>query len=101
LGEQDPRLARPLYQALSQPFGAFLLEQRRIESLCGLGRRVGDRQLAAALALMEPYPPWSRQLLEMRVSAYALTGHPRLSHARRDLAEFLRYAPETSVLIAR
>jgi len=63
-----------------------------------LGQQLGGREFAAAMNLLEPYPPWDTSLLTWRVQAYEQTNHPLLARARRELAENQRLSPEAAVL---
>ncbi len=93
--------APQIFQSLSQPFAVYLLEQKRVETLCSVGRKVGIEALAAAIELVEPYPPWNAAMLELRVATYGRIRHPRLARARRELAEFRSQSGESSVLRPR
>jgi hypothetical protein len=99
VGEQHPEHVRPLYEALNQPFSVFLLEDRRRGILCLLGQRLGGHEFTAAMLQFEPHPPWDKQILQMRVRAYAETKDPLLPRARRDLDEIFRLLPEAAVLM--
>jgi spermidine synthase len=98
LCDAHPEHAPRIYEALRQPLAVFLLEARRIETLWLVGRHVGPQEMAAAVALLEPYPPWNAPILETRVAAYERVRHPLLETARRELAEFRRQSPPLEVL---
>jgi spermidine synthase len=95
---KDASLAAPLFDALSQNFSLFLLEQRRVETLVSIGRHLGGHKLAAAIELFEPFPPWNLPMLELRAAAYQQVQHRRTRTALRELAQFRAAAPETAIL---
>jgi spermidine synthase len=101
VAQNDPQQMRPLYEALSEPLALLIAQEHRQAAACILGQQLGPRELAAALEPMEPYPTWTGSMLEARVEAYKETGSPYLARARRELAEYQRYAPEESILRGR
>ena len=96
--KSHPQHAPQFFEALSQPFAVYLLEQNRVELLLSAARLVDAKALAAAIELLEPYPPWNATLLELRVASYERTVNAGLARARRDLAEFRRQSSEPAVL---
>ena len=86
---RDPALARRLFDALAEPFAARILEDTRITLRAQVGLAADFAGLCvAALAPLEPWPPWSRELLDERRRCYEERGDPRFGRARADLAAF-------------
>lgn len=88
VASKDPALAAALFDALSHPFAAGVLDEERSQALQEAGAYVGLAKYAEALAPIEPNVPWLDRVLERRVRAYEAIGSPRLPRARRDLERF-------------
>jgi predicted membrane-bound spermidine synthase len=94
---QDPASAAPIYEGMSKPFAAFMLDDDRRVGLVNIGMRMHqDRcnpKVIAALHQLEPHVPWQRDLLELRSGCYDRLLDPRAGRARDDLDEFLSNEP--------
>jgi spermidine synthase len=91
---ERPELAPGVFEALGEPFAADGLQSARLRARTVIGLRPGQEQLCvAALAPLEPYVPWQRDVLERRAECYARVGHPLAAQARADLDAFTRTSP--------
>jgi spermidine synthase len=94
---QDPASASPIYDGMSKPFAAFMLDDERRVGLVSIALHLGqDRcnsKVIAAFHQLEPHVPWQRDLLELRSGCYDRILDPRADRARDDLAEFLSNEP--------
>jgi hypothetical protein len=84
----NPDARRRLFYLLREPFALDLLNQSRYALLLKIGFDSPDL-CVAGLDLIEPHPPWQKEVLENRVGCYERTEHPMLPIARRELEEFL------------
>ncbi len=90
LARTDPRRARVMFDALSQPFAALQHENaRRLARIiiAPLFDRCGAHTIEA-LRVMEPYPIWQRHVLTIRANCYALAKLALAPRAWEDLARF-------------
>ena len=55
---------------------------------CNVANLVNGIQLARAIAAFEPHVPWTKPFLELRLRAYAKSGHRLVAIAERDLLRF-------------
>jgi spermidine synthase len=99
LVERYPNEAPKLHEALVVPFAVRMIDAQRKATLLYLGKQTGIVEWIEALDAFEPNPPWNREFLEMRVSAYKAAEHPLLPRAEDDLRRFEANAPDRSVLI--
>jgi len=94
LAETDPTLAPQLYAAVAAPFAVGFLEESRRLAAWRIAASGPVADVRAALAAMEPWPPWREPILKSRVKAYAgLTG-PLPARSIADLRRFQRDAPK-------
>jgi hypothetical protein len=97
LTRNDPVRAAALYEAMSEPFVAHLLDEVRLFVRLELAAPLG--RCVEALAPFEPDVPWEEKFLRHRLGCYQRaeqplgTGHPLTGRARRDLERFLADAP--------
>ena len=89
----DRSRAGQLAQALSLPFALYAAEERRIATQLHVAWIAGAPAFAAALAPIEPFVPWTRDVLVQRRDAYEALGSPLLEAARADLAAFAASQP--------
>lgn len=89
----DRSRAGQLAQALSLPFALHAADERRIASHLHVAWIAGAPAFAAALAPIEPFVPWTRDVLVQRRDAYETLGSPLVDRARADLAEFAASQP--------
>jgi hypothetical protein len=99
LGEQNPTLARPLYESLEQPLALYMLDDRRRGIRLVLGQRLGSRENLSTLLDLEPFPPWEATILQNRVHVYQKVNHPYFARARRELNKFSLLSTEPAVLV--
>jgi len=87
----EKTLARRLYQALSESFAVYLLNQSRLRCRLDIALDLGDRELLKdAFEAFEPHVPWQRRFLEKRLDCYRHLADPRTAKAERDLQQFLQ-----------
>jgi spermidine synthase len=85
----DPKLARQVYDAMSEPFAVYANEESRCSILLEVAAATKDIQLAArALERLEPYVPWTHAYLSTRAKVYAEASHPLRARALAELKEF-------------
>ena len=86
----SPDRARILEDAISRPFAALQHENTRRftrVAITPLFNQCGARTLDA-LAALEPYPMWNRQILTIRANCYALARPALAEKAWADLAQY-------------
>ena len=93
IGAENKDHARRIYDAMSEPFSAYALEESRLAMAVNVARFVGQAESLSALDAVEPNVQWRRRLLAHRLDTYAAAGHPRAARAERDLADFLASEP--------
>lgn len=88
----DPAITLRLFDAVSEPFALDLhgeaREYAKIQLARMLDRNGCSKRSIEALAEMEPYPIWRRDMLERRVYCYDIHQHPLAVQAREDLDRF-------------
>ncbi len=85
-----------LFSALERPFAAGQWEDSRKFYRASIAREMEGcgPHTVAALRALEPWPPWRRDLLNLRYDCYGSAMAPRLrSRARRDFDDFLSAEP--------
>ena len=95
LASQDPRLAQMMFDVFAQPLAAGLWELPRAELRAMFARNLPAPQQLQAVRDCEPDVPWSRDVLDFRLSVYRAANSPRAAPAARDLADYLRHADKT------
>ena len=89
----EPKAAPLLFDALQTgPLPGYLMESARRQTLIRLTLRqweTGQPVSAAAYALLEPWPTWTRDSLKKRHAFYRATGLGDAARARADLEQFL------------
>lgn len=91
LAGTDPQLARPLFEAMEEPWAGYLLEDQRKLSRVALARTLVERDptaLVHALEALEPHTPWNEEFLRLRATAYRELDHPLAEQAAEELREF-------------
>ncbi|HVS15848.1 MAG TPA: fused MFS/spermidine synthase, partial [Thermoanaerobaculia bacterium] len=85
----EPESGRRLWEALAEPFAAYVIEHQRRRARIDLARALDFRGLCAeAYAAFEPHPPWEGTLLEGRALCYEASGDRRAIAARIDVMEY-------------
>jgi len=87
----EPKYAPMMYTTLGRPFATGQNEHSRQVALLTIAsdREGCGAHTIAALKLFEPYPPWRRDHLALRVRCYAAAGlHDLAESAREDLEDF-------------
>jgi spermidine synthase len=83
-----PDLAPSLFEATSEPFAAGAVGQQRKFTRVLLTAVPGmEGRCREAFAALEPFVPWTEELLRRRVACYGDQG-PHADRARAELAEF-------------
>ncbi len=85
--------ARQLGEKLSQPFAGYRFEPQRNVLRLMVAEHDSPEALLAALADVEPYPPWTGPLLKMRAEAYWAAKHELAEQAARDWEFYQQHAP--------
>jgi spermidine synthase len=96
LGEASPALARDLDEALSEPFAVGLAEVERLTTRLNLAAELpaggergrGEPACVEVFAELEPWIPWSDDMLSARASCYGEADSPLLRRALRDLERY-------------
>jgi hypothetical protein len=87
-----PDQAQLFLDVLRDPFAGGLAEGGRLNALLAIAPHLPALRQAEVARLFEPYPPWTREFLELRLNAYRQAGDSRAEQAQRDLREYLRHA---------
>lgn len=95
MAEADAAKARILFDALGDPFAAFVLDEKRLTALVQIGCALGPEALSTAIVPWEPHVPWEDAFLAERADAYRRAGHPLADRAERERAKFTRAARES------
>ena len=101
--------AQLLFDALDQPFALSLLDEARLRAQLDIARRVdalvpNSRLRLKVLQRFEPYVPWERRFLTVRLEAYDAANHPNADRAAKELDAFLSAEPfpfDTNLMPAR
>ncbi|MFH1277182.1 MAG: fused MFS/spermidine synthase [Candidatus Eisenbacteria bacterium] len=93
IAARDPRGGVRLYEALSEPFAVYLLDEARLAALVAAGRVLGGEPHARAIERWEPDVPWDGPFLVERAEAYGRVGHRLASRAARERDEYYRREP--------
>jgi len=82
---------------LRRPFSTYVNDGVRQRVRLRLALALGPTHPACADALSEyePYPMWTRPILEFRAACYAAQHNPRFELAERDLNEFRELEPRS------
>ena len=90
LARTRPDLAPRVFAALDAPFAVYVLDVERLASLLRVAQVLPlATHCTRALEPLEPFVPWTAEVLLYRRSCYDATGHPLAARAHRDLDEFL------------
>jgi len=94
LTEQRPDLGAALFEALAEPFAVRTLDGQRVSTYVSIGLLTDfPGRCLAAFAVLEPWVPWERPVLEQRARCYSLKHHPLAARAQADLAAFVAESP--------
>ena len=88
LAQRDRTKAAAMLKHLTQPLAGLKLQERRMGLACNVANLVDATQLARAIEAFEPHVPWTKPFLELRLRAYAKSGHRLVAIAERDLLRF-------------
>jgi hypothetical protein len=94
----QPETAPLLFEALGQPLSVMGYEELRLGTTAELASILVPRAAVGVIEAFEPNVPWNYEFLSLRARVYRELNHPRADVARRDLNEFLSYAPDQQVL---
>lgn len=93
-GRSFPDAGRRIFQALSRPFAVGLLDETRLRARLDLAVGENFEPLCVdALAPLEPYPFWERDVLVRRLQCYLHHDHPLKDEALDDTATYLATEP--------
>jgi len=93
--QQQPRLGRTMFRAVSEPFAAGAIDEERRLTAFDIATVLGlTPECARALDALEPWVPWRRDFLERRLGCYEAARDPRAAAAKADLAAFASAEPE-------
>jgi len=94
LATRNAATARPLLDALKEPFSVRAVEFERLTTRAALTQRADFKtRCAAAIGALEPHVPWTGPFLKLRRDCYEAAGDPRLDAARRDFSDFVDDEP--------
>jgi hypothetical protein len=100
LGRQNPMLARRMITALKVPFAAGALPDDRLQTAAMLTRVAG---LAATcrepLHALEPYSPWTGDMLLLRRDCYLATNDPLFPTAQQELETYAGLEPQPFMIL--
>lgn len=90
IAERRPQAAQRLFDLLVPPFAVHRSDMRRLNTLAGLLRYMNEAPACAGLVgPLEPYIPWTRDWLSLRLRCYRAVGDARAAEAEADLRQFL------------
>jgi len=94
LSRGSPALGEALFEALSQPFSARILEESRKEVRLQVALAIRSTAVCTeAFLAFEPWPPWQEGFLSKRCSCYTAAGHEMADEACAQLQEWHAGAP--------
>lgn len=94
LGRTDASTVPALLRALEPPFALDLLRGERLSARVALARRQPlKKDCVDVLRPLEPWTPWSVELLEYRRDCYVLAGDPAAARAEDELAQLIDHHP--------
>jgi spermidine synthase/MFS family permease len=94
LSRADRALGQKLFEALSEPFAARILEESRKDVRLQIALAVRSSKMCVdAFLEFEPWPPWREAFLRDRCSCYSAAGHELGEAACADLGEWRAAAP--------
>ena len=99
--QAHPDYAPRLHAVLKEPFALWILEDMRRNADFAVAQRIGPAAVVESLKPYEPHVVWNGPFLAARYNAYEATQHPLAGRAKRDLDEFLRFAPRELFLPQR
>jgi hypothetical protein len=86
--------ARPLYDALAEPFSLRAVDNVRLMTRLELSARFDFKGTCRApIDPLEPHVPWTGHFLTLRRDCYQQNDDPRLPVANRELNEFMAHEP--------
>jgi spermidine synthase len=88
IAKQNPAQAGILLQSLEQPFAIMFMQEQRKRAACLIASQIGSSATLPWIEAFEPYVPWNKQFLELRVRTYTDAGSPMQSRAESDLQLF-------------
>jgi predicted membrane-bound spermidine synthase len=94
----QPETAPLLYEALGQPLSVMGYEELRLGTTAEVASILVPKAAVGVIEAFEPNVPWNYEFLSLRARVYRELNHPRAEAARRDLSDFVSYAPDQQVL---
>ena len=92
IGNQDSGEGRRYFELLAKPLAGNRFEYQRTLIRLQLAENLGAAEMLAALAAVEPDPPWIGDVLRLRAEAYKAAKHPLADEAQRDWESYQRQA---------
>ncbi len=92
IGNQDSGEGRRYFELLAKPLAGNRFEYQRTLIRLQLAENLGAAEMLAALAAVEPDPPWIGDVLRLRAEAYMAAKHPLADEAQRDWESYQRQA---------
>jgi spermidine synthase len=83
-----PEFAPRLYRLLSQPYACNRFNYIRQITRVKVAHEIAPETVVEALTELEPYVPWSAEILEIRAKAYAAVKHRLAGRAEREWQQF-------------
>jgi hypothetical protein len=94
LAQRDRALGERFFQLLGPRFSVHAVDGKRRSVRLQLLRQLDfDRLCMDEIALDEPWVPWRREFLTMRVRCYEVHQDPRADRARSELSELVAAEP--------
>jgi spermidine synthase len=88
LAQHDRSKADAMLKLMLPPLAGLKLHERRKGLTCNVANLANPTALARSIEDFEPHVPWTKPFLELRLRAYAKSGHPLVGIAERDLMRF-------------
>jgi hypothetical protein len=93
-GDDNPKIAIRLYNALKEPFAVYNGEGIRNDVLLRIAAMLDQagqsKYCLAEIAKAEPFVPWNFEFLRLRETVYTAAHHPLADVARQDVEVFLQ-----------
>jgi spermidine synthase len=92
LAGADRQLAPALYDALSQPFAAYIADEDRQRAAVRVAAFISGHAVATAIEAFGPNVPWEEPFLKLRADVFRAIGHPLATFAQRQYDQYAQRA---------